>query len=80
MSEQNQLKRIKTDTHPRTMEILFEMQAEKVNCIRCGSNAIDKGTEVDYNGGMSVFMKYTCRICKKQFLDKEIPHELENEE
>lgn len=66
--------------HPRAIEILFEMQAEKVNCINCGSDAIDKGTEVDYNGGMSVFMKYTCRNCKKQFLDKEIPHESGEEE
>jgi transposase-like protein len=66
--------------HPRAIEILFEMQAEKVNCIRCGSDAIDKGTEVDYNGGMSVFMKYTCRKCKKEFLDKEIPHESGEEE
>jgi DNA-directed RNA polymerase subunit RPC12/RpoP len=50
------------------------MQAEKVNCIRCGSIEIDKGTEVDYNGGMAVYMKYTCRKCKKEFLDKEILH------
>lgn len=54
------------------------MQEEKVNCIRCGSDAIDKGTEVDYNGGMSVFMKYTCRKCKKEFLDKEM-YKLEEE-
>ena len=60
--------------HPRAVEILFEMQAEKVNCIRCGSIEIDKGTEVDYNGGMAVYMKYTCRKCKKEFLDKEILH------
>jgi len=60
--------------HPRAVELLFEMQAEKVNCIRCRSDEIDKGTEVDYNGGMAVFMKYTCRTCKKEFLDKEISH------
>jgi transposase-like protein len=58
--------------HPRAVEFLFQMQAEKVNCIRCQSDEIDKGTEVDYNGGISVFMKYTCRKCKKEFLDKEI--------
>ena len=56
------------------------MQSEQVNCIRCGSNAIDKGTHVEYTSGMAVFMKYTCRICKKEFLDKEIPHDLENQE
>ena len=60
--------------HPRAVELLFEMQAEKVNCIRCGSIEIDKGTKVDYNGGMAVYMKYTCRKCKKEFLDKEILH------
>lgn len=49
------------------------MQSEQVNCIRYGSNAIDKGTHVEYTSGMAVFMKYTCRICKKEFLDKEIP-------
>lgn len=60
--------------HPRAVELLFEMQQEKVNCIFCNSDAIDKGTEVDYNGGMAVFMKYTCRKCKTEFLDKEILH------
>ena len=66
--------------HPRAVEFLFEMQAETVNCIRCGSDAIDKGTEVDYNGGIAVFMKYTCRKCKTEFLDKEIPQESGDEE
>ena len=61
--------------HPRTQELLFEMQAEKINCIRCGSDEIDKSTEIDYNGGIAVFMKYTCRKCKTEFLDKEIPQE-----
>ena len=58
--------------HPKALEFLFQMQAEKVNCINCGSDAIDKGTEVEYRDGMSLFMKYTCRNCKKEFLDKEI--------
>jgi DNA-directed RNA polymerase subunit RPC12/RpoP len=66
--------------HPRAVEFLFEMQAEKVNCIRCGSIQIDKGTEVEYHSGMAVFMKYTCRTCKKEFLDKEIHQESGDEE
>ena len=66
--------------HPRTQELLFEMQSEKVNCIRCGSIEIDKGTEIDYNGGIAVFIKYTCLYCKKEFLDKEIHQESGDEE
>jgi transposase-like protein len=66
--------------HPRAVELLYEMQAEKVNCIRCGSDKIDKGTEIDYNNGIAVFMKYTCRKCKTEFLDKEIPQESGDEE
>jgi len=65
--------------HPKAIEILFQMQAEKVNCIRCGSIEIDKGTEVEYHSGMAVFMKYTCRTCKKEFLDKEM-YKSEDEE
>ena len=66
--------------HPRAVEFLYEMQREKVNCIVCKSDAIDKGTEVDYNGGIAVFMKYTCRKCKTEFLDKEIHQESGDEE
>jgi transposase-like protein len=66
--------------HPRAVEFLFEMQAEKVHCIRCGSIDIDKGTKIEYTSGMAVFMKYTCRKCKKEFLDKEIHQESGEEE
>jgi DNA-directed RNA polymerase subunit RPC12/RpoP len=66
--------------HPRAIEFLFEMQSEKITCIYCGFDRITKGTHLDNNNGLSVFMKYTCQMCKKEFLDKEIPQALDTED
>lgn len=65
--------------HPRALEFLFQMQSEKVNCINCNSDKITKGTHLDNNGGLSVFMKYTCQTCKKEFLDKEMNQPLDKD-
>ena len=65
--------------HPRAVEMLFEMQSEKINCIYCGFDRITKGTHLDTNGGLSVFMKYTCQMCKKEFLDKEMVKDVDTD-
>ena len=65
--------------HPRAVEMLFEMQSEKITCIYCGFDRITKGTYLDNNGGLSVFMKYTCQTCKKEFLDKEMVKDVDTD-
>jgi len=65
--------------HPRAVEMLFEMQSEKITCIYCGFDRITKGTHLDTNGGLSVFMKYTCQMCKKEFLDKEMVKDVDTD-
>lgn len=65
--------------HPRAIELLFEMQSEKITCIYCGFDRITKGTHLDNTGGLSVFMKYTCQMCKKEFLDKEMVKDVDTD-
>lgn len=60
--------------HPRALELLFEMQGEKVPCTFC--RVITKtDVHVDYNNGMAVYTKYVCPSCKNEFMEKDIPRE-----
>lgn len=62
--------------HPRTVEILYDMQSEKVACINCGT-ITNTCTHVDNNGGIMVFTKYVCPHCKKEFMEKDL-YEIKN--
>jgi len=55
----------------RTLEILFDMQSEKVPCIRC--NTITKtDVHIDNNNGLAVYTKYVCPRCKTEFMEKDL--------
>jgi hypothetical protein len=57
--------------HPRTLELLYEMQSEQVSCIKC--NRITKtDVHVEYHTGIAVFTKYVCPHCKFEFMEKDL--------
>lgn len=57
--------------HPRTWEMLMEMQSEKVPCTNC-STITNVTQHVDYRDGISVFTKYVCPNCKNEFMEKDL--------
>lgn len=58
--------------HPHTLEILFDMQSEKVPCTIC--RTITKtDVHVDNCCGIAVYTKYICPNCKNEFMEKDIP-------
>jgi DNA-directed RNA polymerase subunit RPC12/RpoP len=67
---------IKEAMHPRTRSMLFEMQSERVPCIRCGT-VTKTDVHVDYRGGMAVYTLYRCPQCKHEFMEKDL-HEPED--
>jgi len=60
------------NVHPRTIELLFEMQREQVPCTFC-QTITKTDVHVEYRTGIAVFTKYVCPKCTHEFMEKDIP-------
>jgi len=72
-AKQSEINRFKgRDVHPRAIELLFEMQRERVPCTFC-QTITDTDVHVDNAGGIAVYTVYRCPKCKNEFMEKDIP-------